>query len=65
VTLLAHLDPVRVAEDLATLDVLSNGRAEITVARGVELKAQIAFGIRDHSELRSRFDENLRLLCDC
>src|SRR4051812_38068411 len=28
VTLLAGLDPVRVAEDLVTLDALSNGRAE-------------------------------------
>jgi alkanesulfonate monooxygenase SsuD/methylene tetrahydromethanopterin reductase-like flavin-dependent oxidoreductase (luciferase family) len=62
VTLLAHLDPVRVAEDLATLDVLSNGRAEMTVARGVEVKARIAFGIDDESDLRARFDENLRLL---
>src|SRR5512145_427344 len=31
VTLLPTLDPVRVAEDFATLDVLSGGRAEITV----------------------------------
>jgi len=62
VTLLAHLDPIRVAEDLATLDVLSNGRAEMTVARGVEAKARIAFGIDDESELRPRFEENLRLL---
>jgi len=62
VTLLANLDPVRVAEDLATLDVISGGRAEITVARGVEAPTQAAFGIRDESELRPRFDENLRLL---
>lgn len=61
VTLLAHLDPVRVAEDLATLDLLSNGRAEMTVARGVEVPTQLAFGI-DENELRPRFDENLRLL---
>lgn len=62
VTLLAHLDPVRVAEDLVTLDVLSNGRAEMTVARGVQTSAQAAFGIVDESELRPRFEENLRLL---
>jgi len=62
VTLLAGLDPVRVAEDLATLDTLSNGRAELTVARGVEITTQAAFGITDESELRPRFDENLRLL---
>lgn len=62
VTLLAHLDPVRVAEDLVTLDVVSNGRAEMTVARGVQLATQAAFGILDEGELRPRFEENLRLL---
>jgi alkanesulfonate monooxygenase SsuD/methylene tetrahydromethanopterin reductase-like flavin-dependent oxidoreductase (luciferase family) len=62
VTLLASLDPVRVAEDLVTLDALSNGRAELTVARGVEVSTQAAFGISDEAELRPRFDENLRLL---
>jgi len=62
VTLLAGLDPVRVAEDLATLDVVANGRAELTVARGVEVTTQAAFGISDEGELRPRFDENLRLL---
>lgn len=62
VTLLAHLDPVRVAEDLVTLDVISNGRAEMTVARGVQAAALAAFGILDEGELRPRFEENLRLL---
>jgi alkanesulfonate monooxygenase SsuD/methylene tetrahydromethanopterin reductase-like flavin-dependent oxidoreductase (luciferase family) len=62
VTLLAGLDPLRVAEDLVTLDVVANGRAELTVARGVEVATQAAFGIHDEGELRPRFDENLRLL---
>lgn len=35
VTLLAHQDVVRVAEDHGTLDVLSDGRAELIVGRGV------------------------------
>jgi alkanesulfonate monooxygenase SsuD/methylene tetrahydromethanopterin reductase-like flavin-dependent oxidoreductase (luciferase family) len=35
VTLLPTRDPVLVAEEFATLDVLSNGRAEISVGRGV------------------------------
>jgi len=35
VTLLPTLDPVRVAEDFATLDVVSGGRAEVTVGRGI------------------------------
>ncbi|MFD1148376.1 LLM class flavin-dependent oxidoreductase [Saccharothrix hoggarensis] len=60
VTLLAHHDPVRVAEELATLDVLSRGRAELIVARGVSQRTDAAFGVQD--DLRARFDENLRLL---
>ncbi|GAA0233006.1 LLM class flavin-dependent oxidoreductase [Saccharothrix mutabilis subsp. mutabilis] len=60
VTLLAHHDPVRVAEELATLDVLSGGRAEMIVARGVSQRTDAAFGVQD--DLRARFDENLRLL---
>ncbi|MBB5956880.1 alkanesulfonate monooxygenase SsuD/methylene tetrahydromethanopterin reductase-like flavin-dependent oxidoreductase (luciferase family) [Saccharothrix tamanrassetensis] len=60
VTLLAHHDPVRVAEELAMLDVLSGGRAEMIVARGVSQRTDLAFGVRD--DLRERFDENLRLL---
>jgi alkanesulfonate monooxygenase SsuD/methylene tetrahydromethanopterin reductase-like flavin-dependent oxidoreductase (luciferase family) len=62
VTLLACLDPVRIAEDLATLDLISGGRAELTVARGVEPATMSAFGITDSDTLRARFDEHLRLL---
>ena len=34
VTLAANLDPVRTAEDYATVDVLSGGRCEVVVGRG-------------------------------
>ncbi|GAB3889556.1 LLM class flavin-dependent oxidoreductase [Kibdelosporangium lantanae] len=61
VTLLPHRDPVRVAEELATLDVLSDGRAELVVARGVSKRTDLAFGIGS-DDLRPRFDEYLRLL---
>ncbi|GLZ33698.1 luciferase [Lentzea sp. NBRC 105346] len=61
VTLLAHHDPVLVAESLATLDVLSNGRAELIVARGVDQQTHAAFGVNPQ-ELRPRFEEHLRLL---
>ncbi|SEH02165.1 Flavin-dependent oxidoreductase, luciferase family (includes alkanesulfonate monooxygenase SsuD and methylene tetrahydromethanopterin reductase) [Nonomuraea solani] len=61
VTLLAHHDPVRVAEELATLDVLSHGRAELIVARGTSRETDVAFGIAP-SDLRPRFHEYLRLL---
>lgn len=62
VTLLANTDPVRQAEQLATLDVLSNGRAEMTFARGISEDTANAFGIRDFDELRPRFEEYLRLV---
>jgi alkanesulfonate monooxygenase SsuD/methylene tetrahydromethanopterin reductase-like flavin-dependent oxidoreductase (luciferase family) len=62
VTLLANLDPVRVAEDLAMLDVLSRGRAQMTFARGVMESTMSAFGIENVNDLRPRFEENLRLV---
>ena len=62
VTLLANTDPVRQAEQLATLDVLSEGRAEMTFARGVSEATAHAFGIADFDEVRPRFEEYLRLV---
>ncbi|MEO6156615.1 MAG: LLM class flavin-dependent oxidoreductase, partial [Ilumatobacteraceae bacterium] len=44
VTLLPTLDPVRVAEDFTTLDVLSSGRAEVTLGRGILPSAYEALG---------------------
>jgi alkanesulfonate monooxygenase SsuD/methylene tetrahydromethanopterin reductase-like flavin-dependent oxidoreductase (luciferase family) len=62
VTLLANVDPVRQAESLATLDVLSDGRAQVTFARGVSEDTAHAFGIASIDELRPRFEEHLRLV---
>ncbi len=62
VSLLANNDPVRQAEQMATLDVLSNGRAEMTFARGVSMDTAAAFGMKDLDELRPRFEEYLRLV---
>lgn len=62
VTLLAKRDPVRYAEAFAVLDVLSNGRAEATFARGVSERTAQVFGIEDFDELRPIFDEHLRLV---
>ncbi|NPD14974.1 LLM class flavin-dependent oxidoreductase [Xinfangfangia sp. D13-10-4-6] len=44
VTILSSADPVRVFEQLATLDLVSNGRAEITVGRGAFIESFSLFG---------------------
>ncbi len=62
VSLLANVDPVRYAEKLAVLDVLTNGRAEAVFARGASERTAEAFGIHSFAELRPRFDESLRLV---
>lgn len=61
VTLLANLDPVRVAEDYATLDGISNGRVELVAGRGILADTYEAFGQKT-DESRERFRENLLLL---
>src|SRR6478736_2439845 len=45
VTVLSILDPVRVAEDYATIDQLSRGRLEPVIGKGNELRQLPLFGI--------------------
>jgi probable LLM family oxidoreductase len=61
VTVLSSDDPVRVYQDFATLDGLSNGRAEIMAGRGSFIESFPLFGysLDDYDEL---FTENLELL---
>src|SRR5258706_9956532 len=61
VTVLSSDDPVRVFQDFATLDLLSNGRAEIMAGRGSFIESFPLFGydLRDYDAL---FEEKLRLL---
>lgn len=61
VTVLSSADPVRVFQDFATLDAISNGRAEIMAGRGSFIESFPLFGydLRDYDEL---FNENLELL---
>ena len=61
VTVLSAADPVRVFQQFATLDLLSNGRAEIVAGRGSFIESFPLFGFRleDYDAL---FAEKLDLL---
>ncbi len=61
VTVLSSDDPVRVFQSFATLDLLSNGRAEIMAGRGSFIESFPLFGydLNDYDEL---FAEKLELL---
>ncbi|MEM6643425.1 MAG: LLM class flavin-dependent oxidoreductase [Bacteroidota bacterium] len=61
VTVLSSADPVRVFQNFATLDLISNGRAEIVAGRGSFTDSFPLFGldIHDYSDL---FEEKLDLL---
>ncbi|GIO93919.1 LLM class flavin-dependent oxidoreductase [Paenibacillus lactis] len=61
VTVLSSADPVRVFQDFATLDAISNGRAEIMAGRGSFIESFPLFGydLHDYDEL---FEEKLELL---
>jgi len=61
VTLLGSLDPVRVAEDYATVDLISNGRVELVAGRGILRRTYSDFGL-DPADSRARFDEAVELL---
>ncbi len=58
VVLLPYHNPVRVAEDYATLDLLSNGRLEFGVGHGFVKWEAMVFRV-PLDELRERFRENL------
>lgn len=50
VTVLAILDPVRVAEDYATLDQLSRGRIELVIGKGAEAGHFDLFGLDEAAQ---------------
>ena len=60
VTVLSAADPVRVFQEFATLDLISQGRAEVVVGRGSFVEAYPLFGLdtRDYDAL---FAEKLDL----
>ena len=61
VTVLSAADPVRVFQEFATLDLLSQGRAEMVVGRGSFIEAFPLFGLR-LEDYDSLFEEKLDLL---
>ena len=61
VSVLSAHDPVRLFQEFATLDLISNGRAEIVVGRGSFVEAFPLFGL-DTNDYDSLFAEKLDLL---
>ncbi|MBA9026551.1 LLM class flavin-dependent oxidoreductase [Peribacillus huizhouensis] len=59
-TVLSTVDPVRLFEDFSTLDLLSNGRAEVIAGRGAFIESFPLFGY-DVNEYDDLFEENIDL----
>src|SRR5216684_2292144 len=61
VAVLSAVDPVRLYQQFATLDLISNGRAEMVVGRGSFIDAYPLFGL-DLNDYDDLFQEKLELL---
>jgi alkanesulfonate monooxygenase SsuD/methylene tetrahydromethanopterin reductase-like flavin-dependent oxidoreductase (luciferase family) len=61
VTVLSAADPVRVFQSFATLDLISQGRAEMVEGRGSFIEAFPLFGL-DLNAYNELFSEKLALL---
>lgn len=61
VTILSTLDPVRVFEDFATVDLVSGGRAEMIAGRGTFIESFPLFGV-SLDDYAAVFEEKLGLL---
>jgi len=61
VSVLSSSDPVKLYQNFATVDLISNGRAELMAGRGsfIESFPLFGFNLNDYDEL---YDEKLRLL---
>lgn len=59
--LVANRDPVHIAEDFATVDVLSGGRVELVTGRGILPSTYALFG-RDIEDSREIYAENIELI---
>jgi len=63
VSVISSTDPVKLHQDFASVDNLSNGRAEIMAGRGSFIESFPLFGY-DLNDYDALFDEKLRLLLD-
>lgn len=61
VTVLSSSDPVRIYQSFATIDQISNGRAEITAGRGSFIESFPIYGY-DLNDYNGLFEEKLELL---
>lgn len=59
VLLLAMHHPIRLAEDLASLDVLSDGRVDFGVSRGANPRYVAAYGLQDVDQSHAAFAEGI------
>lgn len=63
VTVLSTQDPVRLFEQFATLDLISDGRAEIITGRGAFIESYPLFG-HNTADYDGLFEEKLRMLLE-
>ena len=61
VNVLPFHDPLRLAEEIATLDVLTGGRLAVGVGRGIRRDEFAQYGF-DRDDAQARFDEALEVL---
>lgn len=64
VVVLPFHNPIRVAEDFALLDLMSDGRVDLGVGRGYQPMEFAGFGV-DQTKSREMFDEGIKLVQKC
>lgn len=64
VALAANLDPLRLAEDYATVDVISGGRVELVTGRGNFFETTYTLFGQNPAASAARFAEAMELLCE-
>lgn len=64
IVILPLWNPVRLAEDILTLDSISNGRVELGIGRGYQPYEFRGFGV-DIGKSRAMFEEGVEVVLDC